>query len=314
MSRLFCCAVAVLSSLFFTGLAAAQYRVILQGNNRLALLNRVGNVEWEMPWGGIHDIHRLANGHLLVQQGAAKVVEIDPETKSVVWSYDASQENGNRGRRVEVHSFQPLGDDRLMIAESGPARIIEIDRTGKLLHEVKLRVIRPDAHSDTRLVRKLENGNYLVAHEADGFVREYDSKGEVVWDFEVPLFGKAPKGGHGPEAFGNRLFAAVRLPNGNTLVATGNGHSVLEVTPAREIVWKIEQNDLPKITLAWVTTLEVLPNGRYILGNCHAGPGQPLLVEIDPTTKTVTWTLDQFERWGNSVSNSLILDIERVVR
>lgn len=300
--------------LIFTGEVAAQHRVILQGNNRLVQLDRAGNVEWEMPWGGIHDIHRLPNGHLMVQQGAAKVVEIDPATKKVVWTYDASQENGNRGRRVEVHAFQPLGDGRLMIAESGPARIIEIDRDGKLLHEVKLRVNRPDAHSDTRLVRKLSTGNYLVAHEADGFAREYDAQGQVVWEYEVPMFGKSAKGGHGPEAFGNRLFAAVRLSNGNTLIATGNGHSVLEVTPQREIVWKIEQKDLPGITLAWVTTLEVLPNGRYVIGNCHAGPGQPLLVELDPKTKSVTWQLDQFDRWGNSVSNSLLLDVDGVAR
>src|SRR5258706_5907886 len=53
------------------------------------------------------------------------------------------------------------------------------------------------------LVRKIANGNYLVAHESDGCVREYDAEGKIVWEFEVPLFGKERKGGHGPEAFGN---------------------------------------------------------------------------------------------------------------
>lgn len=295
--------------------SAAQHRLVTQGNQRLAIVNRDGQVEWEMPWGGIHDVHVLANGHIMVQQGPAKVVEIDPTTKKVVWSYDSAELNGNRGRPVEVHAFQPLDDDRLMIAESGPARIIEVDRQGKLLREIKLKVLRPNTHSDTRLARKLDTGNYLVAHEADGFVREYDPQGKVVWEFEVPLFGKQPKGGHGPEAFGNRLFAALRLANGNTLIASGNGHSVLEVTPTGKVVWKIEQTDLPNITLAWVTTLEVLPNGHYVIGNCHAGPGQPLLVQIDPATKRVVWKFDQFDRFGNSVSNSQLLQIEgKVVR
>jgi outer membrane protein assembly factor BamB len=295
-------------------LGLGQHRLITQGNNRLAIVDRAGQIEWEMPWGGIHDLHVLPDGHVLVQQGAAKVVEIDPASKKVVWSYNSAEQNGNRGRPVEVHAFQPLGDGRLMIAESGPARIIEIDRDGKLLHEVKLKVLRPSTHSDTRLARKLPTGNYLVAHEADGHVREYDPQGKVVWEFEVPLFGKSAKGGHGPEAFGNRLFAAVRLANGNTLVASGNGHSVLEVTPAGQIVWKIEQDDLPKIRFAWITTLEVLPNGHYVIGNCHAGPGQPLLVELDPKSKQVVWTFDQFERFGNSVSNSQLLDVEGTVR
>lgn len=288
----------------------AQHRLTTQGNDKLAIVDRQGKIEWEMRWGGIHDLHVLPDGHILVQQGSNKVAEIDPVEKKVVWSYDSGTANGNSGKPVEVHAFQPLGDGRLMIAESGPGRIIEVDRDGKRIKEIKLKVDHPHPHMDTRLARKLASGNYLVCHEGDGVVREYDSTGTVVWEYEVPLFGKSRKDGHGPEAFGNKCFAAVRLPNGNTLIATGNGHSVLEVTPAKELVWKIEQKDLPGITLAWVTTLEVLPNGNYVIGNCHAGPGQPLLIEIEPKTKKVVWQFDQYDTFGNSVSNSQLLDIE----
>jgi hypothetical protein len=193
-----------------------------------------------------------------------------------------------------------------MIAESGAGRIIEIDREGKIHHQISLKLKKPSPHRDTRLARKLDNGNYLVSHEGDGAIREYDSKGSVVWEYDVPLFDQAPRGGHGPEAWGNQTFACLRLKNGNTLISTGNGHSVLEVTPEKKIVWQIGQKDLPQITLAWVTTLEVLANGNYVIGNCHAGEGQPLLVEIEPATKRVVWTFDQFDRWGNSVSNTRI--------
>lgn len=305
MFRTFCLALVVA----FVPSAEAAHRVILQGNGKLAILNADGAAEWEMGWGGIHDIHVAKNGHIFVQQGAAKVAEIDPATKQVVWSYDSATQERNAGMKVEVHAFQPLGSGRLMIAESGPARIIEVDRAGNLLKVVKLKVDRPHPHTDTRLVRKLENGNYLVCHEGDGVVREYDgSSGNVIWEYEVPLFGKPPKGGHGPEAFGNKCFAAVRLPNGRTLISTGNGHSVLEVTPEKQIVWKVEQHDLPGITLAWVTTLEVLPNGNYLIGNCHAGPHQPLLLELNPKTKEVVWKLERHATFGNDVSNSQVLN------
>ncbi|HLQ47254.1 MAG TPA: PQQ-binding-like beta-propeller repeat protein, partial [Planctomycetaceae bacterium] len=106
--------------------AFADRRVVVQGQGKLAIVNADGRLEWEMGWGGIHDIHVLPNGHILVQQGAAKVVEIDPATKQVVWSYDSAKQNGNEGKPVEVHAFQPLEEGRLMIAESGPARIIEV--------------------------------------------------------------------------------------------------------------------------------------------------------------------------------------------
>ncbi len=292
----------------------AQHRLITQGNERLAIVNKEGDIEWEMKWGATHDMHVLPNQHILILEGANRIVEIDPATKSVVWSYDAGKMNGNAGKNVEVHAFQPLGDGKLMIAESGPGRIIEIDREGKLLTQIQLKLDRPHPHMDTRLVRKLNNGNYLVSHEGDGFAREYDAKGIVVWEFEVPLSGREPADGHGPEAWGNKLFCALRLANGNTLIATGNGHSVIEVNPAKQIVWQLSQNELPNITLAWVTTLEVLANGNYLIGNCHAGPGQPLLVEIQPKSKTVVWQFDQFETFGNSVSNSQILDAAGAIR
>lgn len=292
----------------------AQHRLITQGNNKLAIVDKSGEIEWEIKWGGIHDIHVLDSGNILTRKGRNQVVEIDRKTKKVVWTYDSATQNGNEGKKVEVHAFQPIADGNIMIAESGTARIIEVDREGKLLKEVKLKVNNPHPHMDTRLVRKIANGNYLVCHEGDGTLREYDSDSNIVWEYEIPMFGKEAKNGHGPQAFGNKLFGAVRLANGNTLIATGNGHSVIEVTPTKEVVWRLQQNELPNITLAWVTTLEVLPNGNYVIGNCHAGPGQPLLVEIEPKTKKVVWQFDQFETFGNSVSNSQLLDVKDSLR
>ena len=84
---------------------------------------------------------------------------------------------------------------------------------------------------------------------------------------------------------------------------------MIEVTPQKKVVWQIQQNDLPGIRLAWVTTLEVLPSGNLVLGNCHAGPGQPILVELERDSKKVVWTLDRHESFGNDVSNSLLLDM-----
>jgi len=288
-------------------LAHAQHEVLLQGNDKLARVNAAGEIEWEMKWHGIHDIHLLPNGHIMVQEHNRKVVEIHPRRKKVVWEYDSTKMNENEGKKVEVHAFQPLPNGHIMIAESGPARIIEIDRDGKIHKEIKLKVNSPHPHRDTRLARKLDSGNYLACHESDGVVREYDGESSaVVWEYEVPLFGKEKKGGHGPEAFGNSVFSAIRLENGNTLIGSGNGHSILEVTPEKKIVWEVHQNDLPGITLAWVTTLEVLPNGNLVIGNCHAGPGQPLLIELERKTKKVVWTFDEFDTYGNSVSNSLL--------
>ena len=292
-----------------SGMGAEQTgtpRRVLAGDDsthRLAIVAADGKLEWEIKVGVIHDAQILPNGNVLLQQGWTKVQEVTPDQK-VVWEYDAAK--ANAPKPVQVHAFQRLDDGLTMIAESGPARIIEVDKDGKVQHEVKLTVQHPSTHSDTRLVRKLANGNYLVAHESDGFVREYDPSGKVVWEFEVPLFGKTKKGGHGPEAFGNSVFSAVRLPNGNTLIGTGNGHSVIEVTPGKEIIWKIEQDDLSGITLAWVTCVERLASGNTIIGNCHAGPANPQIIEVTKDRKVV-WTWKDFTNFGNSMPVAAVL-------
>ena len=276
---------------------------------RIAIIDEDGATEWEHPIGPLHDLHVLANGNVLFQDSWTHVVELDREGKEIVWQYDAKQSPGNENRKIEIHAFQRLADGNTMIAESGRGRIIEVAANGQIVKEFQLQISNPHPHRDTRLARKLDNGHYLVCHEGDGAVREYDGSGKVVWDYTVPLFGKEPRPGHGVEAFGNQCFSALRLANGNTLIGTGNGHGVIEVTPQQEIVWSLHQNDLPGIQLAWVTTLQVLPSGNILIGNCHAGPENPQLIEVT-REKKVVWQFQDFERFGDSLTNSQILSVD----
>ena len=293
--------------------AAPPERLVIgaEGGKGLSIVDPAdGNkVLWHHPLGAVHDLHLLPNLNLLTQNGWPKVIEIDL-SKKLVWEYDATKLNRKEGdSKVEIHAYQRLANGNTMIVESGPGRIIEVTPAHEIVKSFPLSVSKPNPHSDTRLVRQLENGHYLVAHEADEMVKEYDAKGAVVWEFPVPLFGKAPAGGHGPEAFGGHLFAVTESKNGNYLIATGNGHSVLEVTPAKEVVWKVEQNDLEGITLAWVTTIEELENGNLRLGNCHAGPENPQIIEITKDKKVV-WTFKDFTAFGNGLANTLVIDGE----
>lgn len=223
-----------------------------------------------------------------------------------MWEYDAATTNREGDERVEVHAFQRLDDGSTMIVESGAARIIEVDAEGNITRQISLHVEHPDTHSDTRLARKLDNGHYLVTHERDGAVREYDAEGDVVWEYDIPLFDHERRGGHGLDAFGNQAFASLRLDNGNTLIALGNGHAIIEVTPDKEIVWHLSQDELEGIRLAWVTTIQVLPSGNLVFGNCHAGPDYPQIIEIT-REKEVVWTFRDFDRFGDALANSQVL-------
>lgn len=220
-----------------------------------------------------------ANGNILLQQGWTKIVEVTPDKKSV-WEYDAAKMNGNAGKPVEVHAFQRLGNDLTMIVESGPARIIEVDREGRGHAEIKLRVNRPaptvipdwpaswPAEITLSLTRPMAPSANTIP------------KGRWSGD-EVPLFGQEKEGGRGPEAFRNSVFSATRLPNGNTLIGAGNGHSVLEVNPAKEIVWKIANTSLPAITLAWVTRVVRLPERKHAHRKLSRRTGEPAVHRSD---------------------------------
>lgn len=288
------------------------YRVLAQDKGHVAIVGPDGKVEWEVPCKyNSHDIQMLPGGNVLLHTADAAVTEVTPK-KEVVWKYEARPKPGYKGR-VEVHAFQRLADGNTVVAESGNRRVVEVDKDGKVVKEVPLQVAKPDPHRDTRMVRKLDGGNYLVCQEGDGVVREYDPKGKVVWEYKLDLGGRPASPGHGPEGHGTAVFGAIRLENGNTLVAGGNNNRVLEVDKGGKVVWSIDQKELPGITLAWVTTLQVLPNGNVLVGNCHAGPDNPQLFEVTRDKKLV-WQFKDFTNFGNNLAAAQVLDLKGVRR
>ena len=278
---------------------------------RLAIINAKGEVEWEYPLGRqeCHDLCMLPNGNVMFISGRAAVSEVSPD-KKVVWKYESKPAPGGSGQ-VEIHGFQRLDDGLTMIAEGGNHRLIEVDKDGKIVKTVPLTIDRPGSHRDTRRARKLANGHYLVCHEGDGTVREYDADGKVVWSYKLDLAGRPRTPNH--DGHGVEVFGAVRLPNGNTLITGGNNNRVLEINPKGEIVWGINHDDLPGIKLCWLTSLNVLPNGNIVFGNSHAGSDNPQLIEVT-RDKKVVWTFKDFKTFGNNLCSAQILDVPGMIK
>lgn len=287
---------------------AGQYRLIGQDRGRVVILAPDGTVEWEMECRFTsHDISALPNGNLLLHTGPARIVEVTPD-KKVVWEWTSKPVAPYAGA-VEIHGFQRLKDGRTMISETGNKRIIEVDKDGKIVKEIPLTVSQPNSHRDTRLARKLDNGHYLVCHEGDGVVREYDDKGAVVWSYALDLNNQPATPNH--DGHGINVFGAIRLKNGNTLIAGGNNNRVIEVDKSGKIVWSIERDELPGIHLCWVTTLQVLPNGNIVFGNTHAGPNNPQLIEVThDKNKKVVWTMKNWDTFGNDLCATQLLGVK----
>lgn len=302
----------------FAEVAGREPRRILAADaskGRVALFREtaIGHPEllWEAETKGLHDLQWLGDtggghGRVLFQKDWTNVVEVNTATGEELWSYDAREQAGFSGP-VEVHSFQRLSDGTTMVAESGRSRIVFVDEAGQVTGSFPLEVTRSDAHRDTRLVRPTPSGTFLVAHEGDGVIREYTREGEVVWSFEVPLFDRPRAGGHGFDAHGNQAFGAIRLRGGDTLISTGNGHSFVRVNPAGDIVWDLTQDELEGVRFAWTTCVQELRNGHLVLGNCHAGEGQPQAVEVTPEGE-LEWSFQDLERFGNGLSNLVVIE------
>ena len=285
-----------------TVIADAEDRLVLvgasYGKNVLAICESDGTVIWKHDTGGPqkghaghHDVHLLPNGNILFHDSWTKTQEITLG-KEVVWEYDSATMNGNEGKKVDVHAFDRLANGDTVIVESSVGRIIHVDRDGKLVKQIPL---GRGGREKTRLMRVLDNGHYLACAEKPGVVTEYDANGNVVWEYEI----------------GTRVFGAIRLQNGNTLICSGSGNSVVEVTPKKEVVWEIA-NTIPDsaITLGWMTALQELPNGNIVAGNCHAGEANPQIFEITKDKKVV-WEFDEWDLVGNGLACWQILDAKQ---
>lgn len=288
-----------------SGTSAIAHRVMAQDKGHVAVVEADGSVGWSWDNGaGAHDLHLLPNGNVLVPTARNAIVEVSPE-QEIVWQWE-SMPLSDDVDRVEIHAFERLTNGLTMVAESGNRRLVEVDRNGIVQHAIPLQVREPHPHKDTRLVRLTPQGTYLVAHENDGVVREYDRDGTVVWEYVMELTGPATPThrGHGTD-----VYSAYRLPTGNTLIGGGNNNRVLEVNPGGDIVWSLQSGEIPGIQLFWVTQLQALPNGNIVVTNTHAEGDTPQIFEVT-RDKELVWGFSDWDTFGNDLCANILLDVE----
>ncbi len=190
----------------------------------------------------------------------------------MVWEY--------KGTQSEVNTVQAVGEGRYMLTEAGPKpRILEVDKEGKVVVEVAIQAQTKDTHLQTRMTRKLANGNYLVPQLLDKVVREYSPEGKVVWEAKTP---ETPA-----ECW---PFTAIRLENGNTLINCTHGKISIEVDKEGKVVWQLSNADLPEPLLKDPCGAQRLSNGNTVITSYGAnGAGEVKLLEVTPEKKVV-WT------------------------
>ena len=178
------------------------------------LINEKSEVVWQVNEHS-RDGSVLPNGNILFS--ANNVAKEMTRDMKVVWRYALAKPN------KELGTASRLANGNTLVVERGPKpRLLEITKDGNVAVEVPLKPETDNGHMQTRMARKLPNGNYIVPHLLAFKVKEYKPDGTVVNEIKTDL---TELGGRAAE---NWPFTAIRLANGNTVVNLTHGNKTVE--------------------------------------------------------------------------------------
>lgn len=251
-----------------------SHSFFIAGPDFTGILDEDNEVIWDSQRPSARDGYVLNNGNILICW-SEEVVEFD-KNRNVIFSYKLSDLN------KELGTAQRLANGNTLISELGDKpRLLEVDKDGTIKADVTLLPETDNAHMQTRMARKLDNGNYLVPHLLAFKVKEYKPDGEVVAEFKTDL---EELGGREDR---NWPFTAIRLENGNTLINLTNGNKTIEVDGEGRVVWRIGNEDVEGDLFADPCGAQRLPNGNTVIASYGAKEGVKLF-EVN-RKKEVLW-------------------------
>ena len=287
------CVLGLLVSVASAGDEPIQHSIMFSqyGNcpNVLYEVDAKGQTTWNFtPPSVVVMFQVLPDGDLLMGYGGKPtgVMQINRKGETV-WNYVS--------KSTQVFCCEREPDGNTLVSEQGPCQAVEVNPKGEVVHITKMQTSEVAPHRQLRNVHKLKNGNLLAAHEGEGAVREYDPDGKVVWEYKnVSDCGEA-----------------LRLDNGNTLIAGATQKRIIEVTPEGKIAWEFKAEDAPELNLTWVSSLQILDNGDYLVGNFLRGQEGKGAHAFEVThDKKVVWTFTDHEHF-KSITTVRALDQKR---
>jgi hypothetical protein len=271
----------ILAILLMSGAATQSQEIrhsfFVAGPSFTGIIDEAGQEAWDSGRPAARDGYVLPNGNVLIAWD--NEVKEFTRDKQVVFHYAKSPDAN------EVGTAERLANGATLITELGSKpRLLEVAPDGKILVEFPLKPETDNAHMQTRMARKLANGNYLVPHLLAFKVKEYTPTGEVVKEFATDL---QELGGRQAE---NWPFTAIRLENGNTLIDLTHGNKVVELDADGKVVWKVSNDDLAEKPFADPCGCQRLPNGNTVIASYAAQQGIKVF-EIN-RDKQLVWKYD----------------------
>lgn len=241
--------------------------------NKTVLLNEKSEILWQTKGYG-RDGFVLGNGNILVS--VANVAKEISRDGKLVWSYRLSKRNKELGTCVRLEN-----GNTLVVERGVKPQLLEVGRDGKIKVRVPLKPETSNAHMQTRMARKMPNGNYLVPHLLAFAVKEYHPDGTIVRTIKTDL---AELGGRKER---NWPFTAIRVGDGKILSNLTNGNKCVEFDSKGGVAWRLDNSHVDG-RLADPCGGQRLTNGNTIICSYGQKKGDmPKIFEVTKDKKVV---------------------------
>jgi PQQ-like domain len=216
-------------------------------DNRVIVVNRSGDIVWQYGKAGVTGsgpnqlnvpvfaIQLPSRNIMIVDQGNARVIEVDRFTKDIVWSYGPTS---GPGALNNPNSAELLSNGHVLIADENNNRVIEITRSGHIVWQYGSGVPTVTTPIEfAAFASRLPNGDTLITDSGHSRIVEVTKGKDVVSQYftnKVAMSNASPLPTN-----------AVRLKNGNTAIADQFNHRAIIINGEHRLIQQVGETNVP---------------------------------------------------------------------
>lgn len=282
-----------LAMFLFLPLSLSAQKLLIAGCNfnKIMLIDKAsGAKKWVFDIPDYRECNSASlskNKKTLVYSNKHEVCLVDFKTKEIVWKFKPEE-----GQEAHTAHFLPNGNILVGVCAIPQARILELDKNGKILKETNFETGIENPHGQFRQIIKNKKGNYVVPLIGKGTIAEINPKGGIVRNINL----KAP------------IFSVKELKNGNWLLSCDGGRIFIVNPNTEEKLRVIDNSNIDGAKMLFMTEARMLKNGNILASNWNGhskDKSQPKLMEIDKNNKVV-WVLKDDAEISNISAVSLV--------
>jgi hypothetical protein len=238
---------------------------------------------------------------LITDQFNNRVIEVNPLTKQIVWSFGSGNSqlcNPGPGSVIAPNDAERLSGGLTLISGTGVSpgtpglapcvdnRVIVVNEAGGIVWQYGVAGKTGSGYNRLNtpvFAIQLPNHDFLITDQGNNRIIEVNFAKQIVWSYGPTS---------GPGAL-NSPNSAELLKNGNILIADESNNRVIEIDRAGHIVWEFQRG------LNTVGFASLLPNGDTLI----ADSGNNRILEVTASKQVIFQYYTNLSRDSNATPN-----------